>query len=182
MDHATLNRWVICYSSSLALAAKKRIRTVATSWRIDETTIKIKGKWVYLYRAVDKFADTIDFMLSEHRDEAAETPSSNKQSTLTDLLKKSSWIKAAPTMPGWHLADDCWFLSFIEIGQVKYLNNLIEQDHRVIKTITKPMMGFKALHSAKPAIEGIETAHIIQKGQLSKENIPAYKQFMALAE
>jgi putative transposase len=60
-------------------------------------------------------------------------------------------------------------LSFIEIYQVKYLNNLIIQDHRFIKKITKPMMGFKAFHSAKAAIDGIETAHIIRKGQLSEE-------------
>jgi putative transposase len=73
VDHSTLNRWVINYASSLALAAKKSKRTVATSWRMDETSIKIKGKWVYLYRAVDKFGDTVDFMLSEHRDEAAAT-------------------------------------------------------------------------------------------------------------
>ena len=71
VDHSTLNRWVINYSSSLALAAKNIKRAVATSWRMDETYIKVKGKWVYLYRVVDKFGDTIDFMLSEHRDEAA---------------------------------------------------------------------------------------------------------------
>ena len=72
-------------------------------------------------------------------------------------------------------------ISFVEILQVKYLNNLVEQDHRFIKKITKPMMGFKAFHSAKATIDGIETAHMIRKGQLSDENIPAYKQFMALA-
>jgi len=74
-------------------------------------------------------------------------------------------------------------ISFIEIIQIqiKYLNNLGEQDHRFIKKITKPMMGFKAFHSAKATIDGIETAHMIRKGQLSDENIPAYKQFMTLA-
>ena len=69
----------------------------------------------------------------------------------------------------------------IDICQVKYLNNIIEQDHRFIKKITKPMMGFKAFHSAQATIAGIETAHMIRKGQLSEEYIPAYKQFMALA-
>jgi putative transposase len=73
VEHATLNRWVIKYSASLALMAKKRKRSVITSWRMDETYIKVKGQWVYLYRAVDKFGDTIDFMLSEHRDEAVAT-------------------------------------------------------------------------------------------------------------
>jgi putative transposase len=72
-------------------------------------------------------------------------------------------------------------ISFVEILQVKYLNNLVEQDHRFIKKITKPMMGFKAFYSAKAIIVGIETAHMIRKGQLTEENIPAYKQFMALA-
>ena len=72
-------------------------------------------------------------------------------------------------------------ISFVEILQVKYLNNLIEQDHRFIKKITNPMRGFKAFHSAKATIDGIETAPMIRKGQLSDENIPAYKQFMALA-
>ena len=73
------------------------------------------------------------------------------------------------------------FLSFIEILQVKYLNKLIEQDHRFFKKITNPMMGFKAIHSAQATNDGIETAHMIRKGQLSDENRPAYKQFMALA-
>ena len=67
----TLNRWVIDYSPLIAAEAKKRKRTVATSWRMDETYVKVKGQWVYLYRAVDKFGVTIDFMVSEHRDEAA---------------------------------------------------------------------------------------------------------------
>lgn len=72
-------------------------------------------------------------------------------------------------------------IGFIEICQVKYLNNLIEQDHRFIKKITQPMMGFKALHSARATLDGIETAHRIRKGQLSGQNTLAYKQFMALA-
>lgn len=71
--------------------------------------------------------------------------------------------------------------SFVEILQLNYLNNLVEQDHRFIKKITTPMMGFKAFHSAKATIAAIEIAQMIRKGQLSEENIPAYQQFMALA-
>jgi putative transposase len=73
VDHATLNRWVIKYSPLIAVTAKNRKHAVATSWRMDETYIKVKGDWVYLYRAVDKFGNTVDFMLSEKRDEAAAT-------------------------------------------------------------------------------------------------------------
>ena len=98
MDHVTLNRRVIRYSSSLALAAKKCKRTVVTSWCMDETSIKIKEKWVYLYRAVNKFGDTIDFMLTGHCDEAAPT--------MLDLKNINMLLMLAG------------FLSFVEIGQV----------------------------------------------------------------
>jgi transposase-like protein len=73
------------------------------------------------------------------------------------------------------------FATMIDLCQVKYLNNIVEQDHRFIKKITKPMMEFKAFHSAQAMIAGIETAPMIRKGQLSEEKIPAYKKFMALA-
>jgi len=73
IDHSTLNRWVIRYSPQFALEAQQRKRPVSSSWRMDETYIKVKGQWVYLYRAVDKFGNIIDFKLSEQRDEAAAT-------------------------------------------------------------------------------------------------------------
>jgi putative transposase len=186
VDHSTLNRWVIKYSSSLALAAKKNKRAVATSWRMDETYIQVKGQWVYLYRAVDKLGDTVDFMLSEKRDEAAATAFFKQAIDNNGFPKKVVMDKSGANYVGLEninfLLMLAGIISFVEILQVKYLNNLIEQDHRFIKKITKPMMGFKAFHSAKATIDGIETAHMIRKGQLSDENIPAYKQFMALAE
>jgi putative transposase len=185
VDHSTLNRWVIKYSSSLALAAKKNKRAVATSWRMDETYIQVKGQWVYLYRAVDKFGDTVDFMLSEKRDEAAATAFFKQAIDNNGFPKKVVMDKNGANYVGLENINFLLLLagiiSFVEILQIKYLNNLIEQDHRFIKKITKPMMGFKAFHSAKATIDGIETAHMIRKGQLSNENIPAYKQFMALA-
>jgi putative transposase len=185
VDHSTLNRWVIKYSSSLALAAKKNKRAVATSWRMDETYIQVKGQWVYLYRAVDKFGDTVDFMLSEKRDEAAATAFFKQAIDNNGFPKKVVMDKSGANYVGLEninfLLMLAGIISFVEILQIKYLNNLVEQDHRFIKKITKPMMGFKAFHSAKATIDGIETAHMIRKGQLSDENIPAYKQFIALA-
>jgi putative transposase len=185
VDHSTLNRWVIKYSSSLALAAKKNKRAVATSWKMDETYIQVKGQWVYLYRAVDKFGDTIDFMLSEHRDEAAATAFFKKAINANGFPDKVVMDKSGANQAGLENINLLLMLAglicFIDILQVKYLNNIVEQDHRFIKKITNPMMGFKAFHSARATIEGIETAHMIRKGQLSDENIPAYKQFMALA-
>ena len=73
VDHATLNRWVVRYSPRIAEEAKKRKQPVAGSWRMDETYIKVKGQWTYLYRAIDKYGNTVDFMLSKRRDEAAAT-------------------------------------------------------------------------------------------------------------
>jgi putative transposase len=147
--------------------------------------VKVKGQWVYLYGAVDKFGDTIDFMVSQHRDEAAATACFRQAIGTNGFPGKVVMDKSGANYAGIENINMLLMLAglicFIEICQVKYLNNLIEQDHRFIKKITKPMMGFKAFHSAQATIDGIETAHMIRKGQLSEENIPAYKQFMALA-
>ena len=147
--------------------------------------IKVKGEWIYLYRAVDKFGDTVDFMLSEKRDEAAATLFFKQAINNNGFPKKVVMDKSGANFVGLEninfLLMLAGIISFVEILQIKYLNNRVEQDHRFIKKITKPMMGFKAFYSAKATIAGIETAHMIRKGQLSDENISAYKQFMALA-
>jgi putative transposase len=185
VDHATLNPWVIRYSPAIALKAKSQKREASQSWRMDETYIKVKGQWVYLYRAVDKQGDTLDFMLSERRDEDAATAFFKQAINQNGFPDKVVMDKSGANYAG--LANInlllilAGYATLIDICQVKYLNNIIEQDHRFIKKITKPMMGFKAFHSAQATIAGIETAHMIRKGQLSEDTIPAYKQFMALA-
>ncbi|GFO76478.1 transposase, IS6 family [Bathymodiolus platifrons methanotrophic gill symbiont] len=185
VDHATLNRWVIRYSPAIAVKAKSQKRETNKSWRMDETYIKVKGQWTYLYRAVDSHGDTLDFMLSERRDEEAAAAFFKQTISNNGFPDKVVMDKSGANYAG--LANInlllilAGFATMIDILQVKYLNNIIEQDHRFIKKITKPMMGFKAFHSAQATIDGIETAHMIRKGQLSEENIPAYKQLMALA-
>ena len=128
VDHATLNRWVINYSPLISAEAKKS-----------------KGKWVYLYRAVDKFGDTIDFMLSEQRDEMAATAFLKQAISNKGLPHKVVMVKSAANYAGIEninmLLMLAGLISFIEICQVKYLNNVIEQDHRFIKKIKNPMMG-----------------------------------------
>ena len=185
VDHSTLNRWVIRYSLLIAKAAMKNKRASAGSWRVDETYIKVKGQWVYYYRAVDKHGDTLDFMLSERRDEEAATSFFEQAIDNNGLPHRVVIDKSGANEAGLLNMNIQLFLSgwifLIEILQVKYLNNRIEQDHRFIKKLTKPMLGFKAFYSAQANLAGIEVAHMIRKKQLSQNGIPAYQQFMALA-
>jgi len=152
---------------------------------MDETYIKVKGRWTYLYRAVDKHGKTLDFMLSERRDEAAAT------AFFARTIKNNGWPekvvidKSGANLAGlqnmnWLLLIQGWFW-LIEILQVKYLNNIIEQDHRFIKKMARPMKGFKSFPSASATLDGIEVAHMIRKGQFATKDQSAFQQFAALA-
>ena len=151
VDHATLNRWVIEYGPLLAEEAQKRKRQTASSWRMEETYTKVKGQWMYLYRAVDKFGKTLDFMLSEQQDEGAAEAFFKQVVGKNGVPEKVVIDKSGANQAGLlNLNLLLWLLGFwplIEIIQAEYLNNIIEQDHRFIKKITKPMKGFKAFHS-----------------------------------
>jgi putative transposase len=167
IDHSTVNRWVIKYSPSLeAKFTNHYKKKMGTSWRMDETYIKVKGKWCYLYRAVDKLGDTIDFMLAKNRDLKAAKRFFNKaigfngQPDKVTIDKSGSNNAALKSINKSLVKQDK-----IEIRQIKYLNNIIEQDHRFIKRITKPMMGFKSFNSAYVTIVGIELHHMLRKSQ-----------------
>ena len=185
VDHATLNRWVVRYSPLIADEAKKRKQSVAGSWRMDETYIKVRGKWTYLYRAVDRDGQTLDFMLSERRDNAATRKFFKRAVGTNGVPDRIAIDKSGANLAG--LQSLNVILKFtcsgktIKIVQSKYLNNVVEQDHRFIKRITRPMLGFKALHSAASTLAGIETTHMIRKGQLGQNGVSPFKQFAALA-
>ena len=185
VDHSTLNLWVIRYSPQLAREAQQRKQTVSSSWRMDETYIKVKGRWTYLYRAIDNYGNTVDFLLSEKRDEAAATAFFKQSIEKNGIPEKVVIDQSGANNAGLENINCLFFLMgflyFIDILQVKYLNNIVEQDHRFIKKITKPMLGFKAFHSAAATLAGIEVAHMIRKGQFINNLLPAHKQFMALA-
>jgi putative transposase len=123
--------------------------------------------------------------LSEHRDEVAATAFFKQAIDYNGLPSKVVIDKSGANNVGLENINVLIFLvgllCFIEILKVKYLNNIVEQDHRFIKKITKPMMGFKAFHSASATLAGIETAHMIRKGQLANSQLPTHQQFMALA-
>src|SRR5262245_961540 len=168
VDHATINRWVVKYSPLLEEAFHRRKRPVWVSWRMDETHIKVKGHWYYLYRAVDKYGQTIDFLLTEHRDTEA----------ALRFLKKAIRRNGLPemiTIDGSdaneaaikHYMQE--YGTAIAIRQVKYLNNIVEQDHRGVKRVTRPMLGFKSFAAAQDTLVGIELMHMIKKRQLMVE-------------
>lgn len=171
IDHATLQRWLIKFAPLIDREVRKRKRPIGNNWRMDETYIKVNGKWVYLYRAIDSCGDTIEFLLRKHRDAAAAKAFFRKAFKTNDIPKKVVIDKSSSNT--FALNDFNKNLpkeQKIKILQNKYLNNLIEQDHRFITKRTKPMLGFKSFRSAKTTIAGIENIRMIQKGQIIGAN------------
>ncbi len=185
VDHATLNRWVVKYSPEIAKTAQQKKLPTVGSWRMDETCIKVRGKWTYLYRAVDKYGKTLDFMLSERRDKAAARLFFRRAIEANGVPARIVIDKSGANLAG--LLRINVGLKFsranqqIEILRVKYLYNIIEQDHRFIKRITRPTLGFKAFHSAATTLAGIEVAHMIRKQQFQNNHASPFKQFASLA-
>jgi putative transposase len=192
VDHSTINRWVIHYAPLLEDTFRKNYkRKVGSSMRMDETYIKIKGVWHYLYRAVDKEGNTIDFMLSKNRDKTAAKAFFLKAFKANGLPTKVTIDKSGANLAGLNEINlgvhiiylfGCAFMP-ITIRQIKYLNNVIEQDHRGIKRITNPMLGFKAFHSAESTLAGIELCRMLKKRQhANSKNTTVFEQFYPLAE
>ena len=185
LDHATLNRWVEKYAGAIAEEAHCRKSSTGRSWRMDETYVKVKGQWTYLYRAIDREGRTLDFMLSERRDEAAATAFFIKAIGSNGWPGKVVIDKSGSNTAGLFnmncLLVMCGWSWLITVRRTKYLNNIIEQDHRFIKKLTKPMQTFKSLNSASATLVGIEVAHMIRKGQFDQSEQSGFAQFAALA-
>jgi putative transposase len=165
VDHATVHRWAIKILPVLAAVFRRRKRPVGTSWRVDETYIKVAGEWKYLYRAVGRNGDTIDFLLRAKRDYAAARRFLERAMDLHGVPEKITIDKSGANTAAIQgiLADSG---ANIEMRQNKYLNNIVEQDHRAVKRIVRPMLGFKSFRCASILITGIEIMHMIKKGQL----------------
>ncbi len=187
LDHSTVQKWVVHYAPLLELKFRKRKKPVGRSWKMDETYIKVNGKWVYLYRAVDCEGSTIDFMLSEKRDRPAVLKFFKKAMGSSGLPEKVNIAKSGSNTAALERINTLLFIHglwhlLIEIRRIKYLNNRIEQDHRGIKNITKYTLGFKSFKSAEATIAGIELHRMLKKGQMLQEaDMPAWKQFYELA-
>jgi putative transposase len=165
IDHATIQRWVVKYSPQLEEGFHRRKRPVWVSWRLDETYMKVKGEGRYLYRAVDKQGQRIDFLLTQERDEQA------AQRFLTKAIRRHG-VPEKITIDG-SAANEAAIKSYnaehgtaIEIRKITYLNNIVEQDHRGVKRVTRPMLGFKSFDAAQGTLMGIELMHMIKKRQM----------------
>ena len=161
VDHATVHRWVLKIVPVLAKVFRGRKRPVGKSWRMDETYINVRGRWRYLYRAVDRDGATVNILLTSRRDEAAarrflERAINRHGEPEKITIDKSGANTAA--IDRYNIDHQTDF----ELRQCKYLNNIVEQDHRAIKRITRPMLGFKSLGCARTLLAGIEMMHMIR--------------------
>ena len=187
VDHATIHRWVLEYAPQLESVLRNRKRPVSDSWRMDETYIKVKGEWQYLYRAVDKYGDIIDFMLSEKRDEKAARLFFQKaigQHGLPEkvVIDKSGSNAAALDTINWQVWFAGMFGRLIEVLQIKYLNNIVEQSHRPVKWKMRTALGLKSVTGAEATIAGVELWQMLRNGQMKDVGeMPLWEQFYSLA-
>lgn len=171
VKHTTIMRWVHQYSPIIDERVRKHLKKTNDSWRMDETYIKIKGEDAYLYRAVDSEGNTIDFYVSKNRDKKSAKKffikalrASHNQQPRVITIDKYAATEMAIIEEKYYGDLDCK----TQYRTTKYLNNIIEQDHRFIKRKVKPMLGFKSFKTAKETICGIEIMHMIRKGQVEE--------------
>ena len=183
VDHSTVHRWAIKLLPVLEKAFRRCKRAVGKSWRVDETYVKVRGTWKCLYRAVDKAGNTVDFLLRAKRDKEAARRYFERAIDQNGAPETVTIDKSGANLAGLH-AVNAERETPIKIRQAKYLNNIVEQDHRAIKRRTRPMLGFKDFCCARILLGGIELMHMIGKGQMkgaSKTKPSAAQEFYSLA-
>jgi len=182
VDHSTIQRWVFKFSKEIERNMNTRKRQVTDSWRLDETYIKVAGKDRYLYRAVDKQGNTIDFLLTKRRMKGSAQKFLNKAISNNGKPRIINIDKSGANTAGiktWNKRSST--SKKIKIRRVKYLNNIVEQDHRNIKRRIAITTGFKEFESAQRTLAGIEIIHIIRKGQILNPKTSTFKTFCSLA-
>lgn len=182
VDHATIQRWVYKFSPLIEKEFRKRKKPIGKRWRLDETYIKVKGEWRYLYRAVDKDGNTVDFLLTKRRQRMSaqsfliKAIENNGKPELINIDKSGSNSSAIKVYNRRALATK----SRIKIRKCKYLNNIVEQDHRFIKWRIQQGLGFKDFESARRTLTGIEVVRMLRKNQMVGQDKNAFKAFKTL--
>ena len=166
VDPTTIYRWVQRYAREIDMRCRPFLRGTNDSYRIDETYVRVGGAWKYLYRGVDCNGDTLDFLLRAKRDRAAAIAFFRK--TLEASHTTPPRVMNVDKNPAYPAAFDAVKQEGLVrprsyLRQCKYLNNIIEQDHRFIKRRTRPMLGFKRFHTAWRTLRGIEMMNALRK-------------------
>ena len=171
VEHSTIYRWVQKYAPILEEKCRNHLKISGGSYRVDETYIKIKGQWKFLYRAVDKTGQTIDFYLSHTRNWIAATrffKQALKRPHIIPPYVINTDKNAAYPVAIHELQYMGYLPKSCKLRQVKYLNNNIESDHRFVKRQCHHKQWFRAYHSAQKTISGYEIIHMIKKGQINR--------------
>ena len=182
VDHSTVQRWVFKFSPLVEANMHKRKHQVSDSWRMDETYIKVGGKDRYLYRAVDKQGNTVDFLLTRRRMKGSAQKFLNKaignngKPRLINIDKSGANSAGIRTINKRSLS-----IKKVKIRRVKYLNNIVEQDHRTTKRRITISTGFKEFESAQRTLAGIEVINIIRKNQIKDSKSSWFATFKSLA-
>jgi transposase, IS6 family len=185
VDHTTIFRWVQDYAPELDKRSRPYLKPTNDSWRVDETYVKVRGKWMYLYRAVDSTGQTLDFLLNETRSTRAAKRFFRKvlgrpnitPPRVINVDKNGCYIGAVKDLKKEGLLpNQC------KRRPSRYMNNMVEQDHRFMKWQIRPGLGFGSYPTAWRTIQGYETMQMIRKGQIrgiEKGNIREQNQFIA---
>jgi putative transposase len=173
VDHTTIHRWTVRFSPLLLERSTGASAASPAKWHVDETYIKVRGRWMCLYRAIDSVGDTVEFFLSAHRDLPAAkrffSKALERHGRPVRVVIDGSQTKREAIISGDatnRLQDRRRRkLKRIRIRRSRSLNNLIEQDHRRIKRRLRPMLGFKSAITAAIIPSGIEMIHMMRKRQ-----------------
>lgn len=169
VERSTIMRWVHEYSPELEKRIKPHLKMSHPSTRVDETYIKIKGVWHYLYRAVDKHGQTLDWMLSVKRNKKAakkffKKMQENPHVSMPSIIN----VDKNPAFPPAHqeLITAGELPPTSKLRRVKYLNNIVENDHKSVKRKSRYRQWYQTFNTAAVTIAGMETMRLIQKGQV----------------